>query len=78
MNRDSVQKDLTRCEEIITISEKILRSDFKNDRFATELSLLLNELKGDLQDQLSRFRKDVYEIGNMFFESIFKKITNIL
>ena len=63
MDRDLIQKDLQGCDEILSISEKILRSDFKNERFATELSLLLTELKGDLQDQLVKFRKDVYEIA---------------
>jgi hypothetical protein len=65
MNRDSVQKDFNKCEEIINISENILCSDFKDKTLTTELSLLLNELKGDLQDQISRFRKDIYEIGNI-------------
>ena len=63
MNRDSIKKDLACCEEIILISENILRSDFKSDNSATELSILLNELKADLKDQLVKFNKDVYEIA---------------
>ena len=63
MIRDSVKKDLIGCEEILSISENILKSGFKSDGSSTELAILLNELKADLQDQFVKLNKDVYEIA---------------
>ena len=63
MEKDLIEKDLARCQETIAILEKNLGYDYKRSSISTELKISLNELKGDLQDQQAKLKKDIYEIA---------------